>query len=243
MAAREIHIRLCWVPAHRGVEGNERAHKAAQATVRNIRLATKGPSIYANCLKVLKSALFRDARIRIRNLANQDHMDSETGQFTRNLDKALPRPHAARIYDQLDFNDAHILAQLRTSHAHLNKYLAILKVAETSACPCGHSIEDVKHFLFTCPQWAEGRHDLIRQAGERWGDLSYLLGGWSDWVDNRTGKGKDGDRDLWKPNIKLIRKVIEFANGTGRLRGGRPGNLPTPQSTQQSLASNQGRSS
>ncbi|KAJ5413878.1 hypothetical protein N7509_000505 [Penicillium cosmopolitanum] len=45
---------------------------------------------------------------------------STTGQFTRQLDSALPGPHMKMLHDNLEREKAPILAQLRTGHARLN---------------------------------------------------------------------------------------------------------------------------
>ena len=50
----------------------------------------------------------------------------------------------------------------------------------------------------------------------RWGDTSFLLGGWS-------GPRKDGDFSDWKPDLAMVSATINFAATTGRL-----GNETTP---------------
>lgn len=44
----------------------------------------------------------------------------------------------------------------------------------------------------------------------RWGDTSFLLGGWS-------GSCKDGNFSKWKPDLALVAATINFAVTTGRL--------------------------
>jgi len=51
---------------------------------------------------------------------------------------------------------------------------------------------------------------LREAAGDRWGDASYLLGGWSGRKDARTGKLVDGPRESWKPDLKVVRASIRF---------------------------------
>lgn len=47
-------------------------------------------------------------------------------------------------------------------------------------------------------------------AGHSWGDLAYVLGGWSN-------ERKDGPLDNWSPTITMIAATIKFAIATGRL--------------------------
>lgn len=51
---------------------------------------------------------------------------------------------------------------------------------------------------------------MRRLAGRRWGDTSYMLGGWS-WIH------KDGDLEKWRPAKEIITATINFAIATGRL--------------------------
>lgn len=44
----------------------------------------------------------------------------------------------------------------------------------------------------------------------RWGDTSFLLGGWS-------GVSKDGELSKWKPNLAIVTATIKFIADTGRL--------------------------
>lgn len=49
-------------------------------------------------------------------------------------------------------------------------------------CECGRESESLDHFLFRCPQWLEQRQNLFNLArnANRWVDLSFALGGWSN---------------------------------------------------------------
>jgi hypothetical protein len=95
---------------------------------------------------------------------------------------------------------------------------------ESTICACGLGRENVFHFLFLCPTWREQRQHLQITMRDRWTDLSYALSGWSDMENLTLGKLVDGRRDRWKPNIGVLKAVIQFVKTTGRLqseRGGR----------------------
>jgi len=53
---------------------------------------------------------------------------------------------------------------------------------------------------------------------DRWGDLAYALGGWSEREDRRTGRTADGPVEKWTPNLKVIKAVIQFVIKTGRFQ-------------------------
>ncbi|KAF2803089.1 uncharacterized protein BDZ99DRAFT_468440 [Mytilinidion resinicola] len=57
---------------------------------------------------------------------------------------------------------------------------------------------------------------MVREGKERYGDLSYMLGGQSSQV-NLNGSNPDGPIEKWKPNVKMVRTVIKYALKTERL--------------------------
>jgi hypothetical protein len=53
---------------------------------------------------------------------------------------------------------------------------------------------------------------------DRWGDLAYAVGGWSRRRDGRNGRFVDGPRNRWKPNLKIIKAIIQFVIKTMRFQ-------------------------
>lgn len=94
----------------------------------------------------------------------------------------------------------------------LNGYLAKIGAVETYICECGREIESVDHFLFRCPQWLEQRQALFTLArkADRWGDLSFALGGWSS-------ERKDRTLQNWRPSQEMVSATVKFAIATNRL--------------------------
>jgi hypothetical protein len=58
---------------------------------------------------------------------------------------------------------------------------------------------------------------LRAAAGERWGDVAYLLGEWSKRNDANSGKLLDGERDNWKSDLKVVEATTQYLQETGRL--------------------------
>ena len=134
---------------------------------------------------------------------------------TRDSPEAVAQPNASIF--QLSSDEASILVQARTEHCGLNACLFRKKLADSPACECGSGDETVLHVLLRCSLYAEARKALREAAGDRWGDASYLLGGWSGRKDARTGKLVDGPRESWKPDLKVVKASIRFLYQTGRL--------------------------
>jgi ribonuclease HI len=196
-------VSFYWVPSQTGIPGNEQAHKLA-------RMATKQTVQIPKTVQ-LRSAARRNANTVQSNACKGLFAETSTiGQFTRRLDKALPGRHTKMLYGKLTRENAGILSQLRTGKCRLNAYLYSIQASDTDLCGCGQR-ETIRHLLFDCPRWQTERTELMTQAGARWGDISYLLGGW-------TNERLDGRVQTWKPDTEAVRATITFAKKTGRLR-------------------------
>jgi hypothetical protein len=58
----------------------------------------------------------------------------DEGQYTKQLDRALPGPYTRRLYNGLNREEAQIVAQLRTNKNRLNSALYKIKAADTEQC-------------------------------------------------------------------------------------------------------------
>ena len=134
--------------------------------------------------------------------------------YTRSyrIDKALPGKHTETSYKGRSKIEAGVLCQLRSGMCKLNGYLAKIGGVEPDMCECGRQPESVDHFQFRCPQWLEQRQTLFNHArkANRWGDLSFALGGWSN-------ERKDGTLQSLKPTHEMVSATIKFAIATNRL--------------------------
>ncbi|KAK7177509.1 transposon I factor [Paraphaeosphaeria sporulosa] len=133
------------------------------------------------------------------------------------IDTALPGKHTKSIYNLQTYKRAAVLCQLRTGKCRLNSYLAKIGATNSERCTCRRrQPETVRHLVFECPLWKEKRKTLQEVAGNRWGDLSFFLGGRSE---QRLSSGEllDGKAESWKPNLDVVNQTIEFAMATGRL--------------------------
>jgi ribonuclease HI len=210
-------LRIAWSPGHCGIPGNEEANTAArQAT------ATEG-----------KPTAPVEKRIRelkgVLQLIEKDRRDNQipsksystVGQYTWQLDQALPGKHTLALYN-ISSEEASVLIQARTGFSRLNKSLYRLKIVDTAECQCGEGEESIQHVLLHCPTWAAARAELQVAAGERWGDVSYLLGGWGQKKHWETGEPLDGPKEKWKPDLKVVKQTIRFLQHTGRLAYDQP---------------------
>jgi hypothetical protein len=149
------------------------------------------------------------AKAIVVRLEKQQHKGKQiegVGAFTRKLDTALPGKHTRLLYNSFKWNEAAILAQLRTGMSRLNAYLYRINAAETDLCACGQAKETIEHFLFRCSRWDQLRQTMLRQADLQPGCLSYFLGGKAA-----------SQSSSWKPNLAVVRATVRYAIATGRL--------------------------
>ncbi len=134
--------------------------------------------------------------------------NAKVRRFIKFFDKALPRKYTKTIYNGRSKKQTQILCQLRTEISRLNLYLAKIQAVDLAQCRCNWGNKMVDHFLIRCPRWSLLRSELRATTGHRWGDLAYVLGGWSN-------EKKDRPRDKWSPATNMISATIKFAITTG----------------------------
>jgi ribonuclease HI len=200
-------VEFHWVPAHAGVELNEKANtQARQAT-------EKDGTPQQPHLPRLVTAAWRD----VANYHTATGLGAtEKDLFRRHLDQAVPGKHTRDLYDGLSKKDASILAQLRTGKCRLNHYLFRIGAVESEMCQCGREAETVRHFLFRCPRWRTKRDELQLASLPRWGDHAYCVGAWSE-RRGHNGQYVNGAKEKWKPDLSVIKKVLNFVKATQRL--------------------------
>lgn len=144
-------IEFRWVPAHQGIPGNERANQLALQATRNAQ--EPPPSLKLRCLALAECKALTAKKWR------RSFEAARGGKASRKLDQALAQFHTHRLYNQLSYKEASVIAQLRTSKANLNQSLYKIKRTQSTACACGAEKETVKHFLLEYLRWMDIRQN------------------------------------------------------------------------------------
>jgi hypothetical protein len=171
-------IDLHWIPAHRGIEGNEAADKAAKEATgwrrirgRNERMREIDTGVTAPKPARLEG-LHSAARRTIRKILHQEWEENwRSGNTGRVLYRIAPRPskRVLKLHQELSKPLSSILTQMRTGRIGLREYLHKRNVPdiEDNRCQCRQAPQTISHVLLTCRRHARLRKDLwVEEDGE-----------------------------------------------------------------------------
>jgi len=172
-------VKFVWTPGHEGIEGNERADKAAKDAATGESSDTKKLPAFLRHkpLLVSVSATRQLLKKEMKNRWNTEWQASPRYANAKNIDGSLPSDDYLHIVDQLRRNQASLLIQLRTGHIPLNVVLHRIKRSETPDCPhCKNGIrETIHHYLLTCPHYETARRQLRVKLPRDSTSIPYLL--------------------------------------------------------------------
>jgi exonuclease III len=189
-------VTVIWTPVHDENKLKKIAkEKAQKATGPGAQVQTQRPGMKSTMLNATRS-----------KCSPTRCLPEKVGKHSKRVDTALPGKHTRRLYDELTWKEASVLAQLRTGMARLNSYLYRINAAPTDRCACGQARETVEHFLFRCTKWTAFRTEMLQCTETRRSNVSFYLG----------GKTPTDDKS-WTPDRTAVRATIRFAMATGRL--------------------------
>ena len=160
-----IKVSFCWVPAHVGIEGNEKADTVAKSSLELIEIM-KLPFSKGEAKAILKEEM---------NKKWQNSWDSDSkGRTYYNIQKSISAQGVMRVNRREEV----VMTRLRLDHTGLNKTLFIMGKSNSDKCAECNSIENTEHVLMHCKKYREARIRLKQKmvkTGRRW-DLVGLLG-------------------------------------------------------------------
>jgi ribonuclease HI len=165
LSQRQNPVTIRWVPGHLGVEGNERADKAAKQAASGQGRSTAKWSSLAHVQRIITETASKEAKEWLK--AKLQVLQAKGGHYTPCVRQGIngtlakaPKLLAARYY------------QLKTGHASVGIYLKRINATETDDCWwCGAAAQDAKHLWADCREWRSERRVLKRaleKVGVAW---------------------------------------------------------------------------
>ena len=145
-------VRIQWVPAHSGAEGNEQADQTAKLAAERAPRgqASKLTLAYLRRLRTKASTQAREAWLNENRTPRGPYRPQRGWKLDPALAKA-PKALAARA------------TQLKTGHAAIGPYLQRIQARDSPEClGCGAPRETVAHLLFEYREWTSQQRTFIR---------------------------------------------------------------------------------
>lgn len=175
----QLQLKICWIPGHRDVAGNEAVDvEAKKAVTEGSSSDNHLPVLFRSKkpLPISKSAAKQEyaARLKVRSKT----MISKSPRYASicRIDDSVPSNKYQKLVRKLSRPQASLIAQLRMGHAPLNKHLHRLKCARSPICDeCGMEEETVIHYLVMCPARERLRAPLRAEFGIDAKSIQFLL--------------------------------------------------------------------
>ena len=176
---RQLHIHIHWIPAHTGVEGNEKADALAKAAAERRATNTATTTGTTTAISTATSNTATTTIAAQQMLAKQVTRTRweaawEASTAGRVLYRWQPVPSKKTLlkYRGLKRAVAAVLFQMRTGKIGLNDYLWHIHRAESPLCTCGEGRQTVRHVLLDCNNHRELRREVWEAPGSGWNGLS-----------------------------------------------------------------------
>jgi hypothetical protein len=141
------------------------------------RLAKK--AVHSNNAHPFQKVATRDRTFYHENILTEwknEWNRSTKGKHLLQIDDMLPSLYTRRLYDSLPRNQVYLLTQLRTGHSWLATHAKNHRFRKDDKYECG-GVETVAHVLVDCPKLRDLRQQLRGKIGDRFNNMSTLLGG------------------------------------------------------------------
>jgi hypothetical protein len=159
---RGITVEICWITAHTGVPGNEKADTIAKQATGWRANGRTGPR--SRWVAQLQSACKRTVKETAQAMWEEKWTKQETGKLYRlhfGTDGITQKVN--QLYNELSKPEAVVLVQLRTEKIRLGQYLKTIKAVDTAEYQfCEEYDETVSHVLGEYAELRDQRKEAFR---------------------------------------------------------------------------------
>ena len=182
-------LKIIWIPGHMDIEGNEYADQEAKR-------AAIDPTARQFRHPPLKSSRIQQIKAMAKSQWNRQWIENtKTSKHLRRITSKQGIQLGSKLYNSISGRKTCAqVAQLRTGHCGLNKYLHRFGKRYSPYCSCGYAKETVEHFILECPNYKVQRKELRK-----------MVGIWKMRIDKLLG------------DIELLKYTMEYVRTTKRM--------------------------
>jgi ribonuclease HI len=141
--------KICWIPAHVGIEGNEKADELAKIAL----MMPDVPCIHNKIRNV-------DAAVMIRkqshDMLQKEYDECEKGiKFKKIFPKILQKPWFYK--NGMEANEIKLINRLISNFSYDKRWLFRFRKADTENCDTCDSVETAEHLIFHCRKYSQTR--------------------------------------------------------------------------------------
>jgi ribonuclease HI/endonuclease/exonuclease/phosphatase family metal-dependent hydrolase len=164
-----IKVSIKWVPAHKGVVGNERADLLAKKAITDSSSSeNRLPSLLTKPLPASKSATKQAFQKKLQKETQEEWVKSSRFRRMERTDPRAPSTSYVKLISPLPRRAASLITQIRTGHIPVAKYLHRIGKVPSPTCPaCKQETETIQHFILQCPAHERARQALRYEVGSR----------------------------------------------------------------------------
>uniref|UniRef100_A0A8C1TCJ5 RNA-directed DNA polymerase from mobile element jockey n=1 Tax=Cyprinus carpio TaxID=7962 RepID=A0A8C1TCJ5_CYPCA len=165
LKAEGIVVYFCWVPAHIGIVGNEKADQLAKEALKKNLVDIKVPLGRSEVKSVINKEIIK--------LWQQRWENSSTGRWYYNIEKSVRKNE--QFYGRHRKEEV-MISRLRFGHTGLNSTLAIMGKHENGMCDACDVLETIEHVFFKCNKYHDERNSLFSNIKNKPVSVVDLLG-------------------------------------------------------------------
>ena len=193
-------VRLQWLPAHKGIPGNEEADRLAKRSSENIT-SERVRIPLSDRIQMVK----RSAKVKFKEKLRVALEVNGIGRFAYQIKEKVENwEHANHKSRTLET----VLTRLRMGHVAPGNHLFRFQMAASPLCRCGQ-VETVEHFLLHCTMYARQRQILFSSIQSIGSNIA---------VDMRLLLGGSDPNQVTQKKKKIVSSMHRFLLATGRIK-------------------------
>lgn len=151
----KFSLKFKWIPAHRGIPGNEEADRLAKSATEKVsELEYLVP--FTDYREELKKRAICNTNVYIKEQGEKKGKFYFNSYFSNNKKPWFSSKKYSR----------HLIVwvnRARSNHYHLAASLARINIINDSMCPCNQYEEDLNHVIWQCERYEEQRKVMIKK--------------------------------------------------------------------------------